>query len=89
MLISTPSFPFSSRIACVVRILILRYLSLCVVIAFHVDNYLPSSYKFVATWILLCNSSVNRLIYVGLFRSVREKTAQMLRAGVCKLCKIR
>ena len=61
----------------------------CFMLAFHVDNYLPSSYKFVATWILLCNSSVNSLIYVSLFQSVREKTVQMLRAGVYKLCTIR
>ena len=46
----------------------------CFMSTFHVDNYLPSSYKFVATWIFVCNSSVNSLIYVGLLKSVRDKT---------------
>ena len=61
----------------------------CFMLAFHVDNYLPWWYKFVSTWIFSCNSSVNSLIYVCLFQSVRDKTAQMLRAGVYKLCTIR
>ena len=70
-------------------ILTIPFAIFCFMLAFHVDNYLPSSYKFISTWILLCNSSVNSLIYVSLFQSVRDKTAQMLRAGVYKLCKIR
>ena len=55
---------------------------------FELDNYLPSSYKFVATWILLSSSFVNSLMYIILFRSVRDKTVQMLR-GFCELCTFR
>ena len=70
-------------------ILTLPFAIFCFMLAFHVDNYLPPAYKFVATWILLCNSSVNSLIYVSLFQTVRDKTVQMLRTGVYKLCTIR
>ena len=55
---------------------------------FELDNHLPSSYKFTATWILLCNSFVNSLMYIILFRSVRDKTVQMLR-GAYELCTFR
>ena len=42
------------------------------------EDKLPSSFPFVAIWIFVCNSSVNSLLYLILFRSVRSKTAEML-----------
>ena len=50
--------------------------------AFKLDVYVPTSSTFVASWILLSNSSVNSIIYVYLFRDVRLKTSHMLRS-VC------
>ena len=96
-LASIPSLTFKSiRSGRNVLIMCLAFLILtfpfaifCFMLAFNVDNYLPPAYKFVATWILLCNSSVNSLIYVSLFQTVRDKTVQMLRTGVYKLCTIR
>ena len=40
-------------------------------------NRLPQWYQFIAIWISVCNTSVNSLIYLVLFRSVRNKTAAM------------
>ena len=42
------------------------------------EDELPSSYKFLAVWIIVCNSSVNSLIYILLFRSARTKTAEII-----------
>ena len=39
---------------------------------------LPSPFQFIAIWVLTCNSSVNSIIYLVLFRSVRGKTVAML-----------
>ena len=41
------------------------------------EDYLSSSYRFAAVWIMLCNSSINSVIYLVLFRSVRSKTTKM------------
>ena len=49
------------------------------------ENQLPSWFKFGAVWILMCNSSVNSLLYLALFRSVRKKTSEMF-AAYYKLC---
>ena len=40
------------------------------------------SYGFVACWIAMCNSFVNSLLYLVLFRSVRQKAAQMLKGCI-------
>ena len=48
------------------------------------ENRLPLSFSFVANWIFLCNSSVNSLLYLVLFHSVRSKTAEMI--SNCCLC---
>ena len=40
-------------------------------------NSLPQWYQFIAAWISVCNTSVNSLIYVVLFRNVRSKTVAM------------
>ena len=42
------------------------------------EDKLPSSFSFVANWIFVCNSSVNSLLYLVLFRSFRSKAAEML-----------
>ena len=42
------------------------------------QDKLPSSFPFVANLIFVCNSSVNSLLYLVLFRSVRRNTAEML-----------
>ena len=39
---------------------------------------LPSSFQFIGVWVFTCSSSVNSLMYVVLFRSVRSKTVLML-----------
>jgi len=52
---------------------------------FDLDYMLPSSYKFVATWIVLYNSSVNSLVYLTCFHSVRGKTTHM----ICAICTFR
>ena len=42
------------------------------------DTDVPSSFAFASVWILQCNSSVNGIIYLTVFRSVRFKMARML-----------
>ena len=41
------------------------------------SEYLTSWFKFIAVWIMQCNSSVNSVIYLILFKSVRSKTTKM------------
>ena len=41
------------------------------------EEYLPSWYRFISVWIMLCNSSVNSVIYLVFFRSVRSRTTKM------------
>ena len=43
------------------------------------DTDMPSSFEFASVWILMCNSSVNGIIYLTVFRSVRYKMARMLK----------
>ena len=45
-------------------------------------NGLPSWYSFGATWMSVSNTFINSLIYLVVFRSVRDKTVEMFRA-VC------
>ena len=40
-------------------------------------NRLPQWYQFIAVWISVCITSVNSIIYLVLFRSVRSKTVAM------------
>ena len=47
-------------------------------------KYIPVWFSFVATWMLSSNSFINSLIYIFVFRSVRGRTAEMLR----QLCQI-
>ena len=58
------------------------YVIYMIMVASKLEVNMPSSSKFIAAWILLSNSSVNSMIYIFLFRGVRQKMAQMLR-GVC------
>ena len=46
-----------------------------------------SSYGFVACWIAMCNSFVNGLLYLVLFRSMRQKAAKLLK-GCLDLCRL-
>ena len=39
----------------------------------------PQSYIFAAVWLAMCNSFVNSLLYLILFRGVRKKTAALFR----------
>ena len=48
---------------------------------------ISSSYGFVACWIAMCNSFVNSLLYLVLFRSVRHKAAKMLK-GLFACCRV-
>ena len=41
---------------------------------------LPSWYSFGATWMCVSNTFINNLIYLVVFRSVRDKTVEMFRA---------
>ena len=52
------------------------------------EKKLPSWYAFISIWIYVCNSSVNSLLYLLLFRSVRSKTAEML-YNCCSLTCVR
>ena len=45
-----------------------------------------TSYGFVACWIAMCNSFVNSLLYLVLFRSVRQKAAQMFKECLESCC---
>ena len=47
-------------------------------------KYIPVWFSFAVTWMLSSNSFINSLIYSFVFRSVRDRTAKMLR----QLCKI-
>ena len=49
-----------------------------IALIFDFEKKLPSSYAFISIWIYVCNSSINSLLYLLLFRSVRSKTAEML-----------
>ena len=40
----------------------------------------PSWYSFGATWMCVSNTFINSLIYLVVFRSVRDKTIEMFRA---------
>ena len=51
-------------------------------------DVLPSWYKFGATWVYLSNTFVNSFVYIIVFRSVRGKTAELLRS-MCRFCFIR
>ena len=45
------------------------------------------SFGFIATWIASCNTFVNSLLYLFLFRSVRTKAASMFR-DVFNICHV-
>ena len=48
------------------------------------EHDMPPSFKFVAVWIMFCNSFVNSLFYLFLFRNVRTKAMNMFKnAGIC------
>ena len=49
-----------------------------IVLTLEFEDKLPSSFPFLANLIFVCNSSVNSLLYLVLFRSVRSKTAEMM-----------
>ena len=50
------------------------------------EKYLSSFVNFVAVWTLFCNSFVNSLLYLLLFRNIRSKALSML--GECSnLCR--
>ena len=65
-------------------VLTIPYLIQATIGMLKLDKLLPSWFEFLATRIFLSNSFVNSLIYIVVFRSVRDKTALMLRTR-CKL----
>ena len=75
-----------------VLIICLAYLVLTIPAAAYVvaiimgkEYDVPSLFKCVAVWTVFCNSFVNSLLYVFLFRYVRSKAMNMFR-DFCKLC---
>ena len=46
------------------------------------------SFVFAAVWLAMCNSFLNSLLYLILFRGVRKKTAALFRKlfQVCDVC---
>ena len=50
------------------------------------EKYFPSMVKFAAVWTVFCNSFVNSLLYLILFRNIRSKALSMLN-DCCTLCK--
>jgi len=65
-------------------VLTIPYLIQATIGMLKLDKHLPSWFEFLATRIFLSNSFINSLIYIVVFRSVRDKTALMLRT-CCKL----
>ena len=53
-----------------------------------VISNLPLSYIFAAVWLAMCNSFLNSLLYLILFRGVRKKTASLFKELflVCDVC---
>ena len=49
------------------------------------ETELPYWYTFVAPWIMMCNSFVNSILYLILFRSVRKRTMEMF-TDIFQLC---
>ena len=66
-------------------ILTMPFAAYVVMDAISLTTPLPLSFAFISTWVILSNSSVNSLMYILLFQSVREKTAQTLR-DICERC---
>ena len=56
-----------------------------IVIVIGKGNDVPCWYKFLATWVYMCNYSANSLIYLTIFRSVRKKTYHMF-SELCGKC---
>ena len=73
-------------LAFVILTLPLGFYIIALIVEFQ--DKLPSSFPFVANCIFVCNSSVNSLLYLVLFRSVRRKTAEML-SNCCSLSCLR
>ena len=63
-----------------VAVLVLSVPLVCYSVAVSLWGYecLPVSFGFTVFWIAMCNSFVNSLIYLVLYRSVRRKTYEML-----------
>ena len=76
-----------------VIIICLAYLILTIPVAVEIavvivrkEKYVPSMVKFADVWTVFCNSFVNSLLYLILFRNIRSKALTMLTDG-CTLCK--
>ena len=50
---------------------------------FELNECMPLWYMFAATWMFACNTFINSMIYLVVFRSVRKRTVEMFRA-VCQ-----
>ena len=93
---TTPSLTLKSvrsgrnvLIVCSVLVLLTSpFIFLTVVILMEWKDLLPSWYLFGATWMYASNTFVNSFVYIIVFRSVRDKTAELLRS-MCRFCIIR
>ena len=75
-----------------VLIICLAYLVLTIPTAVYITavitgkkNDVPSSFQFVAVWTLFCNTFINSLFYLLLFRYVRSKAKDMFK-NACICC---
>ena len=75
-------------ICAVTVILTIPVITYSVGLSIYGDTWLMPSFGFIATWIAICNTFVNSLLYVFLFRSVRTKAATMF-SEVLDTCHIR
>ena len=84
--VSVPSSSLKSiRSARNVLLICLAYVVLTIPVAVGIlaastgnASHFSASYAFIAVWVMLCNSSVNSIIYLLLFRAVRTKAAVMI-----------
>ena len=61
-------------------VLTIPYFILAAIALFVARDGMPSWYSFGATWMFVSNTFINSLIYLVVFRSVRDKTFEMFRA---------
>ena len=61
-------------------VLTIPYFILAIMTLLGASDGVPAWYMFGATWMCVSNTFINSLIYLVVFRSVRDKTVEMFRA---------
>ena len=92
---NTPTLTFKSmRSGRNVLIICLVYIIMTIPVAVYVvaivmgkEHDMPPSFKFVAVWTVFCNSFVNGLFYLFLFRNIRTKAMNMFN-NACICCEL-